>query len=241
MFLADKNKDEAMNLYVKHTIDAIGHLLRTYMGLRLHNRLALQSKAHACPEEMSDSRLQSALKDQLFRPQLCLESFENSLKRLPPDLLDQQELGPCEVPRDIIDTIILAHMQNCKGLEQLMVICVGLDAPINLEADAIVATAHIYQALTRAQLHAIIVNEYVQNGWLEFLGMVKFTESRTFKESAALEETLAEHIPSSQVETTVVVMATSVWDTDDNDHRIEDFRPHQKQREQELSTKNHLH
>lgn len=34
--------------------------------------------------------------------------------------------------------------------------------------------------------------EYVQNGWLEFLGMVKFQEYLTFKESSALEETLAD-------------------------------------------------
>ncbi len=272
IFLADRNKDDLMKLYVKHTIDAIRHLLRTYMGLSLHNRLALIVPDSDFLESFKP-RLESALKDQLFGSQFCLESFENSLKLIPPDLLptDQQELGSCEVPRDILDTIILDHMQNCKGLEQLMVICVGLDAPINLEADVMVARAHIYQALTRAQLHAIIVNEYVQNGWLEFLGMVKFTEYRTFKESAALEETLADAAanmlarvqtapeltsvkhesatalqpeqpkhramqaiqttqlepeappntsPRSQAETTVVVMATSVWDTDDNDHRI---------------------
>jgi len=273
IFLADKNKDGVMNCYIKHTIDAIRHILKTYVGLKLHNRLALIVPDRDFLENFKP-RLESALKDELFR--YCLESFENSLKLLPPDLLellptDQQEFGPCEVRRDIVDTIILDHMQNCKGLEQLMVICIGLDAPINLEADAMVARAHIYQALTRAQLHAIIVNEYVQNGWLEFLGMVKFQEYLTFKESAALEETLADAAanmlarvqtapeltsvkqesstapqpeqpkhqamqtiqttqlepearpnttPPSQAETKVVVMATSVWDTDDNDHRI---------------------
>ena len=91
-------------------------------------------------------------------------------------------------------------MEHCKGLEHLMVLCIGLDAPIHLEADAMVTRAQIYQALTRAQLHAIVINEYVEKGWLEFLGLVKFSELERFEESRALAETEANAAANTLVE-----------------------------------------
>ena len=188
IFLAKDNED-VMNAYIMHTLDAIRHLLRTYMGLRLHNRLALIVPDNKFLLDFKP-RLESALEDQTFRSQLRFESFEESLSLLPPDLLltDQEVLS-----RDMVevDTIVLDKMENCKGLEHLMVFCIGLDAPIHLEADAMVTRAHIYQALTRAQLHAIVINEYVEKGWLEFLGLVKFNELEIFEESRALAETEA--------------------------------------------------
>ena len=190
IFIADKeNQHDAMNGYITHTVKAIRHLLRTYMGLRLHNRLALIVPDNEFLMKFKQN-LESALEYQPLRSQLKFESFEESLSLLPADLLTtDQQAGPFEVPRDLPDTIVLDEIKNCKGLEQLMIICIGLDAPINLEAGDMLTRAHIYQALTRAQLHAVVVNEYVQNGWLEFLGMVKFKEHREFTEAAALEET----------------------------------------------------
>ncbi len=192
IFMADKeDQHDAMNGYITHTVKALQYLLRTYMGLRLHNRLALIVPDNEFLMKFKTS-LELALKDQPLRSQLQIifESFEKSLSLLPADLLPtDQQAGPCEVPRELVDTIVLDEIKNCKGLEQLMIICIGLDTPINLEAGDMLTRAHIYQALTRAQLHAVVVNEYVQNGWLEFLGMVKFKEHRKFTEAAALEET----------------------------------------------------
>ena len=192
IFMADQeNKHDEMNGYITHTVKALQYLLRTYMGLRLHNRLALIVPDNEFLMKFKPS-LESALKDQPLRSQLQIkfESFEKSLSLLPPDLLPtDQKAGPREVPRDVVDTIVLDEIKNCKGLEQLMIVCIGLDAPINLEAGDMLTRAHIYQALTRAQLQAVVVNEYVQNGWFEFLGMVKFKEHRKFTEAAALEET----------------------------------------------------
>ena len=272
LFMADKeNQHDAMNGYVKHTVKAIRHLLRTYMRLRLHNRLALIVPDNEFLMKFKPS-LQSALKDQPLRSQLQFASFEESLSLLPPDLLPtDQQAGLRELPRDLVDTIVLDQIENCKGLEHLMVICIGLDAPINLETGDMLTRAHIYQALTRAQLHAVIVNEYVQNGWLEFLGMLKFKEHLKFTQAAALEETKSisaaktltqvqhsvkqgraaalqpekskqaiqgiqanqgaqfepEALPNqpdvqgrSLPETKVQMMASSVWDTGDNDDSI---------------------
>eukprot|EP00434_Breviolum_minutum_P005739 symbB.v1.2.005055.t1/scaffold291.1/size238869/20 len=195
IFVAKDNED-VMNAYIRHSLDAIRHLLRTYMGLRLHSRLALIVPDNKFLLDFKP-RLEAALEDQPFRSQLRFESFEESLSLLPADLLptDQEVLS-----RDMVDTIVLDQMENCKGLEHLMVLCIGLDAPIHLEADAMATRAHIYQALTRAQLHAIVINEHVEKGWLEFLGLVKFSELEMFEESRALAETEANAAADTLVE-----------------------------------------
>ena len=187
IFVAQDSED-VMNAYIRHSLYAIRHLLRTYMGLRLHSRLALIVPDNKFLLDFKP-RLEAALEHQPFRSQLRFESYEESLSLLPPDLLptDQEEV----LSRDMVDTIVLDKMDNCKGLEHLMVLCIGLDAPIHLEANAMVTRAHIYQALTRAQLHAIVINEHVETGWLEFLGLVKFSELEMFEESRALAETEA--------------------------------------------------
>ena len=191
-----KDDEDVMNAYIRHTLDAIRHLLRTYIGLRFHQRLALIVPDSKFVQNFKP-RLESALEDQPFRCQLRFESFQESLSLLPPDLLPtDQEVQS----RDMVDTIVLDKMEHCKGLEHLMVLCIGLDAPIHLEADAMVTRAQIYQALTRAQLHAIVINEYVEKGWLEFLGLVKFSELERFEESRALAETEANAAANTLVE-----------------------------------------
>ena len=186
-FIFVANDEDVMDGYIRHTLDAIRHLVRTYMGLRLHNRLALIVPDNKFLLDFKP-RLESALEDQPFRSKLRFESFKETLSLLPADLLPTDQAVPS---RDVVDTIVLDKMENCKGLEHLMVLCIGLDAPIHLEADAMVTRAHIYQALTRAQLHAIVINEYVEKGWLQFLGLVKFSELETFEESRAMAETEA--------------------------------------------------
>jgi len=68
-------------------------------------------------------------------------------------------------------------VDNADGLEQLVVVCVGLDAPIQRHLEDLQTRSRLYRGLTRAQLLAIVVNESVPGGWLEFLGMVTFSES----------------------------------------------------------------
>ena len=275
IFLAPKKKN-VMHAYIWHTLDAIRHLLRTYR-LRLHNRLALIVPDNKFLLDFKP-RLERALEDQPFRSQLRFESYQESLSLLPPDLATDQEVQS----RGMVDIIVLDKIENCKGLEHLMVLCIGLDAPIHSEADAMVTRANIYRALTRAQLHAIVINEYVEKGWLEFLGLVKFSELEIFEESRALEETEANaaantlrelqhpvpEVPPTEVQESrtpavkqqesaaatrpeqskhqaiqdiqdiqaTEVMATSVWDTGDNDDRIAErikelfFDPRQKQK-----------
>ncbi|CAE7244689.1 unnamed protein product [Symbiodinium sp. CCMP2592] len=75
------------------------------------------------------------------------------------------------------ENIVLDTVDNADGLEQLVVVCVGLDAPIQRHLEDLQTRSRLYRGLTRAQLLAIVVNEKVLGGWLEFLGMVTFSES----------------------------------------------------------------
>ena len=133
-----------------------------------------------------------------------------------------------------------------KGLENLIVMCIGLDEPIGTQSEAAATRARLYRGITRAQVQAIVINEHISGGWLEFLGFLKY-EPAKFEESKALKETKAEaaaqvisarpernpekdatltdtsrsHASESknQEKKTSAVNATTtlVWDTDDND------------------------
>ena len=81
-------------------------------------------------------------------------------------------------------------MEHAKGLEQLFVICINLDSKISGSEFDVATRAHIYQGLTRAQLHAVVVNQVVKGGWLEFLGLIESKVDK-FDEGTALAETRA--------------------------------------------------
>ena len=53
-------------------------------------------------------------------------------------------------------------------------IAVGLDAPLDEGAEDMLETrSRLYRALTRAHMLAIVVNETIAGGWLEWLKLVK--------------------------------------------------------------------
>ena len=111
-------------------------------------------------------------------------SFQNSMSILPWDLLGAE--GSKDNDHD--EVIILDTVENAKGLEQLFVICIDLDSEINYSGNDAITRAKIYQALTRAQLQAVVVNQVVKGGWLEFLGLID-SKVQEFDEPAALAET----------------------------------------------------
>eukprot|EP00435_Cladocopium_sp_Y103_P051666 s2934_g16.t1 len=84
------------------------------------------------------------------------------------------------------DELILDWDGNAKGLEQLFVICIGFDAQITGDADNF-TRARFYHAITRAQLQAIVVDQFIRGGWLEFLNTLKLKET-TFQADDAESE-----------------------------------------------------
>ena len=168
--------------YVQKTMNAILYLGQAYIGLNLHSRLAL-----LVPDEHFLQWFQPALGEALEthfpNHHFQLVSFKESLCILPDGIVREAELHKAATEILVIDTI-----ENAKGLEQLIVISIGLDSEIDDTEKDLVTRAKIYQGITRAQLQAIVVNEFVPGGWLAFLGALKFKEEK-FVESEANRET----------------------------------------------------
>jgi hypothetical protein len=68
------------------------------------------------------------------------------------------------------------------GLERLIVFAVGLDVAIAQSSSSadLETRSQLYRALTRSHMLAVVINEVLQGGWLEFLGMVKLEEGASF-------------------------------------------------------------
>eukprot|EP00434_Breviolum_minutum_P017022 symbB.v1.2.015019.t1/scaffold1113.1/size137147/3 len=179
--------------YVKSTVAAIWYVIHAYAGLNLHQRLAVIVPDTAFLEWFKPSLLNelgSRIPARTFR---C-ESFEKSLSCLPSDLLrKQRDISKEESDQsDETEMLVVDEIDNSKGLESVIVICVGLDARIvGTQAETAATRARLYRGITRAQVQCIVVNDYLQGGWLEFLGLLRF-EEETFVESVGMNEVSAE-------------------------------------------------
>ena len=236
------------DVYVQKTVAGIWHVVRSYAGLSLHNRLGLLVPNDEFLQQFKQL-LDLALKEHFPMRDFELVTYEKSLSILPPDLqagLAVDDKGGQSEMNEMSEMIILDHMENSKGLENLIVMCIGLDEPIGTQSETAATRARLYRGITRAQVQAIVINEHISGGWLEFLGFLKY-EPAKFEESKALEETKAEaaaqvisarpernpekdailtdtlrsHASESKNQekktSAVNVTTTLVWDTDDND------------------------
>ncbi|CAJ1423476.1 unnamed protein product, partial [Effrenium voratum] len=176
LFECGEESAEQLSRYVDCTVASVWHVVRTYAGLSLHNRLALLVPHDAFLIKFRPL-IETDLAARFKARQFHLMSFEESLRVL-----------PTEGTTTTQETIVVDTVTNAKGLEQLFIIAIGLDTKVSHPASNLITRALLYQAITRAQLQALVVNHLVRGGWLEFLGLLKFQEA-VFEESAALAET----------------------------------------------------
>eukprot|EP00434_Breviolum_minutum_P027950 symbB.v1.2.024729.t1/scaffold2363.1/size81248/2 len=236
---ADAVKDYGK--YVEHTLSAIHFIVHSYASLSLHHRLALLVSDDDFRKEF-EPKLDEALRDGFRNRTFGFTTFEDSMSVLPLDLLAEGLEH-----KDHEEVIILDTVEHAKGLEQLFVICIDLDSKISDSEIDVATRARIYQGLTRAQLHAVVVNQLVKGGWLEFLGLIE-SQVDKFDERTALEGTRAtaaseitykkeeqkEQQDSKQNAEDMEMKATkqaakkisSIWDTGANDFKtaIENLR-----------------
>ena len=186
-FLFEANTADAVKdygKYMEHTISAIRFIVHSYPSLSLHHRLALLIPDEDFRKEFH-SKLDPALRIEFRNQKFGFTTFEDSMSVLPLDLLAERLEH-----KDHEEVIILDTVEHAKGLEQLFVICVDLDSKISDSEIDVATRARIYQGLTRAQLHAVVVNQVVKGGWLEFLGLIE-SQVNKFDERTALAETRA--------------------------------------------------
>ena len=172
-------------LYAQHVADAIAHVADAYPNISLHQRLAL-----LVPDQEFLVQLKTALapvlKSKLPDRHLQFISFKESLRSLP-ELFRTLCGQPVTVqkPEQRSEHLVLDTVSVTDGLEKLIVICVGLDAPIRRGARDLVTRANLYKGISRAQLMAIVVNKRVQNGWFDFLTNIRYSGKELSEEEAS--------------------------------------------------------
>ena len=176
-FLFESDRDTVdYEKYAEKTVAALWDLMGTYAGLSFHRRIALLVPKYFL--QNFKQRMQDHLAHRFAGRNFALTSFQDALSVLP----NREE------KQTMAEVIIMDTVENCKGLEQLIVVCIGLDERLGSQKTNCETRASIYQAITRAQLQAIVVNQRLQGGWFEFLGLVKFKED-IFDEFSAMAET----------------------------------------------------
>ena len=175
-------EQDKMEEYAKHTIAAINYVFYHFPSINLNNRIALLVKDNDFLGSLS-GKLRRHLQNK-FAKRYCLVSYETSLNLLPSHLSTRASAQGVQQEQQIIfDTV-----KNVKGLENLIVISIGLDAPIQGGYEDGATRSLLYQGITRAQLASMIVNEFMPDGWLAFLGCLRLSKD-TFDKKAAFAET----------------------------------------------------
>ena len=84
--------------------------------------------------------------------------------------------------------IICETLEAFDGLERMFVIAVDMDSAVDRASfdDRNDSRCRLYRALTRAQMQAVVVNEHLPGGLLEFLGHVKLDDME-FNQDLAIE------------------------------------------------------
>lgn len=177
--------------YVIQLVNAMEDLIKTFPDLPLQGRLAIL---------MPDGDFLAHLKP------LVVDAFRRRFKSRAFTLIDAVEahtmVWRCSTDQSttsagISEPLIFDTVENFDGCERLIVIAVGLDVvigPRHKSGDdfALQARSHLYRALTRAHMFAVVINEALQGSWLEHLTKVRLQRDETaeavkFDDDAELE------------------------------------------------------
>ena len=182
IFQSKETRHEELREYCSNIKKALWHIIATFPCLgSLHRRVAIIVPDQDFLEELLPP-LERELRETFLHRCFRLTSFEESVTYLPIHLQPSQR-----TPEASGEVLVLDCLDNCRGLEAMMVICVGLDQQIK-GMDMSSARARIYVAITRANLMAIVVDRFLPGGWLEFLSTLQLKKDEQFEEQDALKE-----------------------------------------------------
>ena len=178
-FMFDLEGDP-IKAYVQHTLRALDHVMTTFGSLVLHDRVAI-----LVPDELFAAAFRDLFADELgirwsSRPFTLISAQEAAASALPWAGARHKE-G---------EWLVLDSVANFDGLERLIVIAVGLDAVIQggSGTSTLETRSRLYRALTRAHMLAVVVNEFLPGGWLEFLGHVSLKKDEKFNRKEEMEK-----------------------------------------------------
>lgn len=153
---------EYFDSYAEHTLRALEHVMTTFGTLELHDRVAI-----VVPDDKFVKGFSPALETAL----------SGRWPERPFHLINAQEASESALPGGAGrgakgEWLVLDNITAFDGLERLIVLAIGLDAVIDQSSSSstLETRSRLYRALTRAHMLAIVVNEFLLGGWLEFLG-----------------------------------------------------------------------
>ena len=171
--------------YVEHTVKALKHVSTTLGALDLHDRVAIVMPSEESAEIIRKP-LESAVGDAFpMRPYKLLDARQAATI-----VADTGENADSDA------WLILDSIENFDGLERLVVICVDLDTVIE-QSDALQTRSLIYRAMTRAHMLVVVVNEFLQGGWLAFMRTLKLEAEA--KQKAKAETSKGETKPKNEM------------------------------------------
>ena len=174
----DTSREKRYCQYVERLSTALAHVTSTFPGLDLQNRVAI-----LVPDDAFLHGLRAVADPHpLFDRYSFLTASESTAL-----LIDRQ------YRRATSQALVLDTLANFDGLERLIIIAVGLDAPLGQGAEDMLETrSRLYRGLTRAHMMAIVVNESIQGGWLEWLNTVRLQKDLKFDREAEMKRLNAE-------------------------------------------------
>ena len=166
-FMFDLEGDP-IEAYAQHTLRALNHVITTFGTLELHDRVAIVVPDEQFAAAFSGPLAAALLERWPSRPFTLVSAQEAAASALP-SAGGRGKEG---------EWLVLDSIAAFDGLERLIVIAVCLDAVIEegLGSSTLETRSRLYRALTRAHMMAVVVNEFLPGGWLEFLGHVSLKD-----------------------------------------------------------------
>jgi len=216
LFDIEEHSQSKPRAYAEQVFKAVQHVQETFPGLRLHNRIALIVPDNVFLKDLR-RELEAGVKDGRCAQKVHFVDASRASSTLGEAVdSDQDALADPMQEAEDSDWIVLDTLPNMDGLERLIVIAIGLDCAITQEeassdAGSVLETrSMLYRALTRAQLMAIVVNEFLRSGWLEFLGSVRLRKDEAFdsnKEIRRAETAAVDEMVRTEATAALVAMA----------------------------------
>ena len=164
--------------YAERVMAALEHIAHEFPRLELTNRVAIL---------VPDAPFLDGLKPQLMAAFQAQGRRSDQTRGQQYILIEAREAAAALHRRGRSsdgEALVLDTISNFDGLERLIVIAVGLDAPLDQGSEDVLETrSRLYRALTRAHMLAMVVNEAVRGGWLEWLNLIKLKEGKFDREA----------------------------------------------------------
>eukprot|EP00729_Bicosta_minor_P007791 gene7791-8950_t len=141
--------------YASHIIQGLQHIFKEFPGVELHDQMVIL---------VPNVDFRDAVKATLEMNSYIRDDAEL-------DFVDAVEGAFPAKKNGSVSRVVLDTLESFDGMERLFVLAVGLDSPRTAEG-----CCGIYRAITRAHMFVSVVQEYLKDGWLEYITAVEYVK-----------------------------------------------------------------